>query len=126
MLTVTTMFSRSLIMWLQDAETVATGIMETSEGKIRTGVYHSEVGDKEKEGLHKRWRRGDVKVVCATIGKLLSLIIPWRLILKCMLISSVWSRDRQRRRTFRLASFRMLFPISQIVIVLNTTYRNIL
>lgn len=43
--------------------------METSGGKIRTGVYHSDVGDQAKEGLHKRWRKGDVKVVCATIGK---------------------------------------------------------
>jgi superfamily II DNA helicase RecQ len=54
---------------LQDAETVAAGIAETSGGNIKTGIYHSDVGDKEKETLHKRWRKGEIQVVCATIGE---------------------------------------------------------
>jgi ATP-dependent DNA helicase Q1 len=53
----------------KDAETVAAGVQEASDGKIRTGVYHADVGDGEKEGLHKRWRKGKVQVVCATIGQ---------------------------------------------------------
>ncbi|KAH8116052.1 ATP-dependent DNA helicase [Phellopilus nigrolimitatus] len=52
----------------KDTENVAQGLAETSGGEIRTGVYHSEVHDKEKEGLHRRWRKGDIKVVCATIA----------------------------------------------------------
>ena len=42
--------------------------MEASGGQIKTGVYHSEIGDGEKERLHLRWRRGEVQVVCATIA----------------------------------------------------------
>lgn len=53
---------------LKDAEGVAAGLSEVSNGSIRTGVYHADVGDQEKERLHKKWRSGDVQVVCATIG----------------------------------------------------------
>ena len=53
----------------QDAETVAAGLAKASAGAIRTGVYHSDVPDKQKEALHRRWRAGEVKVVCATIGE---------------------------------------------------------
>ncbi|KAF8588200.1 ATP-dependent DNA helicase [Ramaria rubella] len=52
----------------KDAETVAAGIAETSGGKIKTGIYHADVGDKDKESLHKRWRQGHIQVVCATIA----------------------------------------------------------
>nr|GAT44070.1 ATP-dependent DNA helicase [Mycena chlorophos] len=52
----------------KDAERVAEGIMKESGGKIKTGVYHAERRDEEKEKLHLQWRRGDVKVVCATIA----------------------------------------------------------
>lgn len=48
---------------------MANGIQQVSEGQIRTGVYHADIGDGEKERLHKRWRKGEVKVVCATIGE---------------------------------------------------------
>lgn len=41
-----------------------------SRGKIKTGVYHADVQDSQKENLHLRWRNGDIKVVCATIGML--------------------------------------------------------
>ncbi|KAH9930482.1 ATP-dependent DNA helicase [Epithele typhae] len=51
-----------------DAEEVAKSLMELSEGKIKTGVYHADVKDTEKEALHNRWRDGKVKVVCATIA----------------------------------------------------------
>lgn len=53
----------------QDAETVATSVQEESKGRIRTGVYHADVPDAQKEGLHRQWREGSVQVVCATIGK---------------------------------------------------------
>ena len=35
---------------------------------IKTGIYHSDISDKEKEDLHESWLLGKVKVVCATIG----------------------------------------------------------
>jgi ATP-dependent DNA helicase Q1 len=52
----------------QDTETVAEGLAKVSKGAIRTGVYHADVGDGEKESLHVRWRNGSIQVVCATIG----------------------------------------------------------
>ena len=39
-----------------------------SEGRIKTGVYHAEIKDRDKEELHESWRLGKVKVICATIG----------------------------------------------------------
>jgi ATP-dependent DNA helicase Q1 len=39
-----------------------------SEGRIKTGVYHAEIKDRDKEKLHERWHLGEVKVICATIG----------------------------------------------------------
>jgi ATP-dependent DNA helicase Q1 len=57
--------------WNQDAETVAAGIAEASGDVIKTGIYHADVGDKNKESLHKRWRQGQIQVVCATIGEAL-------------------------------------------------------
>ncbi|EJU00640.1 ATP-dependent DNA helicase [Dacryopinax primogenitus] len=52
----------------KDTQTVADGIAQASKGKIRTGVYHADVEDAEKEGIHRRWRTGQVQVVCATIA----------------------------------------------------------
>ncbi|CCO30655.1 bloom syndrome protein [Rhizoctonia solani AG-1 IB] len=52
----------------KDTETVAEGLSSCSKGTIRTGVYHADIGDYEKESLHIRWRNGEVQVVCATIG----------------------------------------------------------
>ncbi|KAI0052061.1 ATP-dependent DNA helicase [Auriscalpium vulgare] len=52
----------------KDSEAVANDIQVRSDGKIRTGVYHSEVPDLAKERLHEDWRRGTIKVVCATIA----------------------------------------------------------
>ncbi|KNZ74262.1 ATP-dependent DNA helicase Q-like 2 [Termitomyces sp. J132] len=54
----------------KDAETVAQGLREISGGRIKTGVYHADRHDGDKEGLHLAWRNGTVKVVCATIGEL--------------------------------------------------------
>ncbi|KAK0468201.1 P-loop containing nucleoside triphosphate hydrolase protein [Desarmillaria tabescens] len=51
-----------------DAEIVAQRLYEQSEGKILTGVYHAEKKDGEKEDLHVKWRKGNIKVVCATIA----------------------------------------------------------
>lgn len=55
----------------KDTETVAQGLYEESGHIIRTGVYHADVHDREKESLHRRWRSGEIKVVCATIGRIL-------------------------------------------------------
>ncbi|KAJ7492759.1 ATP-dependent DNA helicase [Mycena latifolia] len=52
----------------KDAERVAEGLLEHSEGKIKTGVYHAERKDTDKETLHKQWRKGAIQVVCATIA----------------------------------------------------------
>lgn len=52
----------------QDAESVAESLATMSDGKIKTGVYHAEIPDGRKEALHRQWREGKVKVVCATIG----------------------------------------------------------
>ena len=61
----------------QDAETVATSLQEESKGRIKTGVYHADVPDAQKEVLHRQWREGSVQVVCATIGmSLLVLFYP--------------------------------------------------
>ncbi len=60
-----------LITILQDTEEVAKGL---SENGIKSGVYHADVGDADKEALHRRWREGRVKVVCATIGELPSVL----------------------------------------------------
>lgn len=62
---------------MQDTETVAAGIAETSHGKIKTGIYHADVADRDKESLHKRWRNGDIQVVCATIGLRFESLLPW-------------------------------------------------
>lgn len=53
---------------LEDTETVAAGLKESSNGKIKTGVYHADVGDDQKHNLHRRWREGKVNVVVATIA----------------------------------------------------------
>lgn len=53
---------------IKDTEQVAQKLNEVSNGKIKTGVYHAKLPDLEKENLHKAWRCGAIKVVCATIG----------------------------------------------------------
>ncbi|KAG8983933.1 hypothetical protein FRB90_005641 [Tulasnella sp. 427] len=52
----------------KEAQEVADDLSNITGGKIRTGVYHAEVGDAAKERLHRQWREGKVKVVCATIA----------------------------------------------------------
>lgn len=47
---------------------MAEAVRQESGGKIKTGVYHADVHDKQKMNLHEDWRRGKIKVVCATIG----------------------------------------------------------
>ena len=49
---------------------MAEALTTLSEGVIKTGVYHADVPDARKEMLHRQWREGRVKVVCATIGEL--------------------------------------------------------
>jgi len=43
-----------------------------SEGRIKTGVYHAEIKDRDREELHESWHLGEVKVMCATIGVFIS------------------------------------------------------
>ncbi|KAJ7783633.1 ATP-dependent DNA helicase [Mycena maculata] len=52
----------------KDAERVADGLQEQSGGKIKTGVYHAERKDDDKEALHRKWSKGAIQVVCATIA----------------------------------------------------------
>ncbi|KAH9849006.1 ATP-dependent DNA helicase [Lenzites betulinus] len=52
----------------KDAESVAQEMYEQSQHVIRTGVYHADIAAASKEDLHKRWRNGQVTVVCATIA----------------------------------------------------------
>jgi hypothetical protein len=60
---------RSFItLYPKDSETVAKELQTMSMGKIRAGVYHADMPDAHKENLHIEWRRGNIKVVCATIG----------------------------------------------------------
>ena len=58
---------------LQDTEDIAAGVSKGSNGKIKTGVYHAKIDDAQRMRLHKKWREGEVQVVCATIGKLPAL-----------------------------------------------------
>lgn len=58
-------------MLFQDVEHVAQELSSESNGKIRTGIYHSDVHEVRKMQLHRDWREGKVNVVCATIGMLL-------------------------------------------------------
>lgn len=48
---------------------MAKELQTVSLGKIKTGVYHAGISDSQKESLHKDWRNGNIKVVCATIGR---------------------------------------------------------
>ncbi|KAG8954861.1 hypothetical protein FRC04_010344 [Tulasnella sp. 424] len=52
----------------KEAQEVADDLANITNGQIKTGVYHAEVGDSAKERLHIQWREGKVKVVCATIA----------------------------------------------------------
>ncbi|KAL1674623.1 P-loop containing nucleoside triphosphate hydrolase protein [Schizophyllum commune] len=52
----------------QETESVAEGLRKKSAGRIRTGVYHADKPDSEKENLHLQWRSGRIQVVCATIA----------------------------------------------------------
>lgn len=64
--------------------------MTLSGGKIKTGVYHADRHDREKEGLHVAWREGTIKVVCATIGEYLHY--PTQMI--SYFVYSLWAWDR--------------------------------
>jgi hypothetical protein len=90
---------------------VAEGLLEQSGGKIKTGVYHAERKDNDKELLHRQWRKGTIQVVCATIGN----ISLWASA-AYLILNSFWAWDRQRRRPLRDpslgASLDTLFGVS--------------
>ncbi len=46
----------------------AKRVFETSNGVIMTGIYHANKFITAKEYLHLQWKRGAIKVVCATTG----------------------------------------------------------
>ncbi|WVN90067.1 uncharacterized protein L203_105302 [Cryptococcus depauperatus CBS 7841] len=52
----------------RDATNVADELFQWSEGNIKTGVYHAEVSDDQKEALHIEWRKGKINCICATIA----------------------------------------------------------
>ncbi|KAK2459937.1 hypothetical protein APHAL10511_008066 [Amanita phalloides] len=52
----------------KDSEIVSQELMKITNGQIKTGVYHAGRPDREKEHLHSEWRKGNIKVVCATIA----------------------------------------------------------
>lgn len=52
----------------KDTHTLARALAQQSHGRIRTGVYHSDLDEDEKQSVHKQWRTGDISVVCATIA----------------------------------------------------------
>ncbi|KAF8638726.1 hypothetical protein AX16_010449 [Volvariella volvacea WC 439] len=52
----------------KDANELAEQLGRLSDNQIRAGVYHADKTDSEKEMLHRRWRKGEVKVVCATVA----------------------------------------------------------
>jgi hypothetical protein len=80
---------------LQDTEQVAQKLKEVSNGKIKTGVYHAKIADSEKENLHKAWRSGTIKVVCATIGILFVFFTTKQTY--ALMVFSFWPWNRQRR-----------------------------
>ncbi|KAG5651808.1 hypothetical protein H0H81_007331 [Sphagnurus paluster] len=53
----------------KDTETVAKGLEEYSKNKIKAGIYHADRSESQKEEVHNAWRDGEMKVVCATVGK---------------------------------------------------------
>lgn len=52
----------------KDTHTIAAALAQRSDGRIRTGVYHSDLDEDEKHRVHTRWRSGEIAVVCATIA----------------------------------------------------------
>lgn len=52
----------------KDTEVMADALSELSDGKIKAGVYHADVDDRDKQRIHVRWREGKIRVVCATIA----------------------------------------------------------
>ncbi|OCH86014.1 ATP-dependent DNA helicase [Obba rivulosa] len=52
----------------KETETVAAKLYASSNGMIKTGYYHADLPPEKRAQLHKQWRLGTVKVVCATIA----------------------------------------------------------
>lgn len=52
----------------KETYTTAEELERLSRGAIRTGVYNADVDDETKALVHRRWRTGEIHVVCATIA----------------------------------------------------------
>lgn len=52
----------------KDTHAVADALRQHSGGRLRTGVYHADLDEAEKQRVHADWRAGRVAVVCATIA----------------------------------------------------------
>lgn len=59
---------------MQETDATAKAILDESQGRIRTGVYHAGLSIDVRNRLHDKWRRGEVQVVCATNGSWLGLL----------------------------------------------------
>ncbi|CAO3683123.1 unnamed protein product [Umbelopsis ramanniana] len=52
----------------KDTHAVCEGIMKESNGRIKGGVYHSDLFEDDKERIHTLWRKNELHVIVATIA----------------------------------------------------------
>ncbi|KAI9287808.1 P-loop containing nucleoside triphosphate hydrolase protein [Umbelopsis sp. AD052] len=52
----------------KDTHAVCEGIMRESNGRVKGGVYHSELFEDDKERIHTLWRKNQLHVIVATIA----------------------------------------------------------
>ncbi|RUP47746.1 hypothetical protein BC936DRAFT_145380 [Jimgerdemannia flammicorona] len=52
----------------KDTQSVADGIAKESKGVIKSGVYHADLPEDQKERIHKLWRENRLHVIVATIA----------------------------------------------------------
>ncbi|KAI8339007.1 P-loop containing nucleoside triphosphate hydrolase protein [Chlamydoabsidia padenii] len=52
----------------KETSTIAGDLYRLSHGKLRCGIYHSEMTDEDKENTHQMWRQGQVQIIVATIA----------------------------------------------------------
>lgn len=52
----------------KECDHLATALNEFEGGVLKCAVYHSDVSSRDKESIHRKWKEGSVRVVCATIA----------------------------------------------------------